>query len=407
MLHYSKLALVFILLVVLQGCYTSANLSTINIEVLVPGTLRLTQEYKNPAVRYNNCNISSNPLFSGYYEDNDKLSDTTNLDSIAAEIYLQNFIENIRYQQYFDTVIDLGMKEYSDFKLSDSLLVRQLNMFNSTEKDEQHCINAEVVKFAKMAGNLLPDKSAKPETVFIDPEFCLYSANDIRQIADTTEADLLLSFDFFALKDGIFTTHYNPDKADTSGALAGDLNIHRDATEVVNILSGWSFYDLKKQKLIYWHQKTDTIKWNEPAYNIKMAKRILPSRWDAVLNAADIAGNKFAEFLVPNWLEVERDYYKFSRKELKSADSLMMQNRWMEAAEIYRKNTQNRNRKIASKSMYNMGLLCEMKGEMDAAIDWVTKSMNTNHKDPYHKGNCDIYLVILDWRKQEIQKIEN
>lgn len=240
-----------------------------------------------------------------------------------------------------------------------------------------------------------------------DPRFCLYSVNDIRQIADSTGADLFLSFDFFASLDGIFTTHYKPDKSDTSGILINDFNIYRDATEVVHILSGWNFYDLKKQEMIYSHLKTDTIKWIEPVYNKNIAKLFLPSRRDAVLNAADIAGNQLAEFLVPHWLKVERMYYKFGQGELKSANHLIKQNRWIEAAAIYRKNNKNLYKKLASKCMFNMALACEMNGDMEAALDWVTKSMNANHKDPYHKGNCENYIRILGQRKLDILEIEN
>ena len=365
MLQYSKLPLVLVFSVVLQGCYTSTNISTTKVEVIVPGTVKLPHEYKNIAVRYNNSNISRNPRFSTYYEDNKKYTDKTNIDSIASEIYFQNFINHIKYQQYFDTVIDLEPKNYTDIKQIDSL------------------------------------------ATFIDPEFCLFSVNDIQQIADSTGADLFLSFDFFASHDGIFTTHYKSNKSDTSGILVNDFNIYRDATEVVHILSGWNFYDLKNQELIYSHLKTDTIKWIEPVYNINIAKRILPSRRDAVLNAADIAGNQFAEFLVPHWLEVERMYYKFGQGELKSANSLIKQNRWMEAVAIYRKNTENRNKKMASKCMFNMALVCELNGDIEAAIDWVIKSMNANHKDPYHKGNCESYSYILRQRKLDIQNIQN
>lgn len=361
----SKLALLIIFSLVLQGCYTSTNISTTNIEIIIPGEYKLPPGYKNVAVRYNNANVSRNPGFSNYYVDSNKFSDTTNLDSIASEIYLQNFINHLKYQQYFDTIIELEPKNYTDIKLNDSLIT------------------------------------------FFDPKFCLYSVNDIRQIADSTDADLFLSFDFFASLNGIFSTHFKPNKSDTSGILLNDFNIYRDATEVVHILSGWNFYDLKTQKLIYSHLKTDTITWTEPVYNINIAKRILPSRRNAVLNAADIAGKQFVEFLVPHWLEVERMYYKFAQGELKSANHLIKQNRWMEAAAIYRKNTKNRNKKLASKCMFNMALACEINGDMEAAVDWVTKSMNANHKDPYHKGNCENYSRILGQRKLDILEIEN
>jgi hypothetical protein len=350
MLQISKLALALIFSFVLQGCYTSTNISTTNLEVIVPGTVKFLHKFKNAAIRYNNSNISHNPRFSTYYEDNEKFIDTTNIDSFASEIYFQNFINHLKYQQYFDTVIELEKRN------------------------------------------------------FIDSE---YSVNDIQQIADSTGAELFLSFDFFASQDGIFSPDYKLIKSDSSNISDNDFNNFRNAIEVVHILTSWNFYDLKKKKLIYSHQKTDTIKWTEPAHNIKMAKRILPSRRDAVLNAADIAGNQFAEFLVPHWIEVERMYYKFGQGELKSANDLIKQNRWMEAAAIYRKNTKNRNKKMASKCMFNMALICELNGDMEAASDWVTKSMNANHKDPYHKGNCESYSYILRQRKLDIQKIEN
>ena len=84
-----------------------------------------------------------------------------------------------------------------------------------------------------------------------------------------------------------------------------------------------------------------------------------------------------------------------------------MQNQWLEAAEIWRKLTKNENKKLASKSMFNMALACEFNGDIDAATDWIKKALKTNHKDPYHKGNCQSYNYILEQRKLEIAKIDN
>lgn len=407
MIKFTKLVVTIIFSVVLSSCYTSTNLSTTNVEVLIPGKLSFIRGYKTLAVRYNNCNVPYNPHFSAYFEDNLTLTDTTNIDSIASEIYFQKFLDHISYQQNFDTVFNLAPKYFSDIKLNDSLVTLQLKHAIPADSGIAVNLNTEVVKFTRMADSLLPENAVKPKVSCIDSEFCLYSQNEIQQIADSTGAELLLSFDFFASKDGIFSTDYKLNKSDSSSTLINDFNIYRDATEVVHIFSGWNFYDLKKQKLIYTHLKTDTIKWYEPAYNIKMAKRILPSRWDAVLNAADVAGTQFVEFLVPHWLEVERMYYNFSQLKLKSTNELIKQNRWMEAAAIYKKNTKIRNKKVASKCMFNMALVCELNGDIEAALDWVKKSIYANHKDPYHKGNCERYNFILGQRKLEIQKIEN
>jgi hypothetical protein len=76
MLQISKLALALIFSIVLQGCYTSTNISTTNLEVIVPGTVKFLHKFKNAAIRYNNSNISHNPRFSTYYEDNEKFTTT-------------------------------------------------------------------------------------------------------------------------------------------------------------------------------------------------------------------------------------------------------------------------------------------------------------------------------------------
>jgi len=235
----------------------------------------------------------------------------------------------------------------------------------------------------------------------------LYSKNELQQIADSSGADLLLSFDYFGSTDGIFPPKYTMNLSDNIISDDDYFNSAKQAIEVVNVLTCWNLYDLQKQEFIFSYAKTDPVKWIEPAYGIKEAKRILPPRRDAVLNASDITGRNFAEYLTPHWIEVERMYYKSGQIEMKKTDELIKQNRWLEAAEIWKKNTSNKNKKIAAKSMYNMALACEMNGDMDAAIDWAVKSFHARHKDIYHTGACQKYINILGQRKLDIKSIEN
>lgn len=406
MSRYLNLTYLFVFLVILQSCYSLNNTSTIKLEIFVPGKVKLPPEYKNVAVRYNNVNVSLNPNFTDYREDNLTFTDSINLDSTASEIYFQNFVYYVRNQAYFDSVLELEPMNFTDYKTSDSLFYLQFELDELVDSGKQSNINTGVFNFVKATKSFSNPNSGKSKTKFIDPEFGLYSKNDLQQIADSTGADLLLSFDYFGSTDGIFSPKYVWKLSDTTNFNFNfyDYNV---ATEVVNVFYSWSFYDLQKQEMIYSHIKTDLIKWTELAYNIVKAKRILPPRRDAVLNAADIAASNFAEFLAPHWMEVERMYYKSGQIELKKTEELIKQNRWLEAAEIWKKNTTNKNKKIAAKSMYNMALACEINGEMDAAIDWAVKSFYARHKDPYHTGNCQDYIKILGQRKLDIKTIEN
>lgn len=391
-MRFFYLPLLLILsLVVNQGCNTLYNTRTIEIEIAEPGKVKFPEAYRSIAVRNNNCNVSLNPLFARIVEGERLILDTTNLDSVAAEVYFDLFLENILKEQFFDSVHVLDQQKYSNVKIIDTI---DLGKFATTDSAIRANIAPEEYAVASFAGFLKKypiSKTAYTATGYLDPEFGLYSEKKLKQIADTTGADVLLSLDYFATIDGI---HYMPE--------------HYSAYERVHVFAYWNLYDLHERKLKTFFDRNDTINWIEPAYSASEAAERLPPRRDAVLNAADIAGSRFAHFLVPHWIKVERVYYRSGHVDLKKTDRLVDEGRWMEAAGIWKANVDNPNKSIAAKSMFNMGLACEMQGEIDAAIDWVVKSFYVfGQKNPTNFENCMQYIRILSQRKLDIKTIEH
>ncbi len=411
MWRFLSLPILFFCFVFLQSCNTMYNFSSVKLEILVPSKIVMPPDFKKAAIRYNNCNVSQNPILSYYLEDDKKLPDTINTDSIASEIYFKVFVGHLKNQMYLDTVIEIEPANYSNIVFNDSLVY--LHYAQHTQNDTIDTVgftpvNYEILSFSKMLNHFADTTKKNFTTKYLDTEYGLYSKNDIEQIADTTGADLLISLDWFAALDGIFSLKYSNELNDS--LLKGNANyrvVNFAATEAVHIMPVWNFYDLKKQELIFSYRKKDTIKWEESAYKLNEAKRVLPPRQDAIYNAADIAGTNFVEFLIPHWMEVERMYYNLGQIEMKKADELVKQNRWLEAAEIWKKNISNKNKKTAAKSMYNMALACEVNGQMDAAIDWAVKSFYTlQNKDELHSQNCQNYIRVLGKRKLDIKRIE-
>jgi len=79
----------------------------------------------------------------------------------------------------------------------------------------------------------------------------------------------------------------------------------------------------------------------------------------------------------------------------------------LEAAKIWKANISNSNKSIAAKSMFNLGLACEMEGDIDAAIDWVVQSFQVfKQKNVMNAENCQDYLRILATRKFDFRRIE-
>ena len=395
MLRFVNVLYFLMCFALLQSCNTLYNTRMTKLEILVPGKVKMPPEYKKAVIRYNNCNVALNPNFSFYAEDEIKINDTANTDSIASKIYFRSFAGHLKNQQFFDSIVEIEPFDYSNTRLS-NLRVRLFNTYDSVNTATKSTINPEIQNFAKLISSFSFPGEDKPNTKFIDPDFGLYTREEIKQIADSTGADLLFSFDWFAAVDGIYSPKYLKN------------NYSHSAKEIVKIIVCWNFYDLNKLEINYSHIKMDTISWIRPAYNLREARKVLPNRPEANYVAADIAGKEFAEFLVPHWVEVDRMYYKSGRGELKKTDGMVKQNQWLEAAAIWKKHTSHKNKAIAALSMYNMALACETLGEMDAALDWAIKSFYViKNKNDFHSENCKDYIRILSIRKHDINNIES
>lgn len=123
-------------------------------------------------------------------------------------------------------------------------------------------------------------------------------------------------------------------------------------------------------------------------------------------NTAEYLGKAFVEKIVPTWLKVERSYYRSRNVDMLKAEKLCMNGDWLAAAEIYSKETKNKNRNIAAKAKYNMALVCEMEGKPDPAIDWLVNSYSTyKTENEQHKFNCKQYIELLALRKKEIERL--
>jgi len=388
----SKLLIILLILLITQGCNTLYNIKTVDIEIIQPSNVILPPEYKTVALKYNNCNVNYSPGSASYSVKGELRTDTTNLDSIASEIYFSLFYENLYEHDFFDSIVVMNPKYYSGYTFTDSLIQKDKYNLDSIGSNSEISPEELIFLFTNVIQPLpeINQQSAKVKT--IDPEYGFYSKEELKEIAASTGADALFSLDYFSTFDGInfFSDYY--------------LGV-----EYVYTFAFWNIYDLNNQKLHFIQSRMDTTSWeSKDIYNNKLrVLKKLPPRKDAVLNAADIAGNKFAEFLVPHWIGVQRMYYHSQHIDLKKTKQLVAENKWMEAAQIWKANVNNPNKSIAAKSKFNMALVCEINGNLDAAMDWVVQSYHTIEKNnPVHFFNCKDYIRILSYRMKDKKKID-
>ena len=89
------------------------------------------------------------------------------------------------------------------------------------------------------------------------------------------------------------------------------------------------------------------------------------------------------------------------------AEDFCRNGEWLKAAEIYKQQTQSKNKDISTKAKYNMALVCEMEGNIDAAIDWINRSKSGSKKVQVdHIINCNSYFRELVTRKKELELLK-
>jgi hypothetical protein len=367
-------------LVLLNRCNTLNNVQTIDLEIFVPPTIILSPKYQNVAVRYNNSNFNFEKWFAESPHIPKSNKDTLNTDSIAFENYYNNFVVTIKNEQFFDSVIVIQTEDYSGFSFSDSLFnIDSVKSKSSPFRDLTYILT-----------HIKNDKTNHKPVKYINPELGLYSRNELEKIADTTNSDILLSLDLLSAFYGI---EFDPDLA--------------TGVSVVYNMAFWNFYDLKEKKIVYQYNQIDTVTWQSPGMTLVESMLYMPEKDSAVIEAAAISGVSFAESITPHWVFVQRMYYTSGHIELKKTEKLITEGKWLEAAAIWKDNIDNKNKKIAAKSMFNLALACEMEGELDAAIEWAVKSYHIfGEENKLHAENCKEYIRILSVRKRDLKIIE-
>ncbi|MGE5394464.1 MAG: DUF6340 family protein [Candidatus Saccharibacteria bacterium] len=125
-------------------------------------------------------------------------------------------------------------------------------------------------------------------------------------------------------------------------------------------------------------------------------------------NTAGSLGESFANELVPHYQKSTRTYYRSNNPRMLAAEKKLQAEDYIGAAEIYRPLTRNKNKNIAAKAAYNMALICEIEGNMEATFDWLNQSEALAKPYDYqHFFRCRDYVAQVYKRQKEIETLNN
>lgn len=147
----------------------------------------------------------------------------------------------------------------------------------------------------------------------------------------------------------------------------------------VYIANRWIIIDPFRQKILKEDIQIDTLSYVEYGYFINQTESKIPQVEDVLAEVSWEAGRIFATKHIPTWQNRSRLYYVLPIKNYDKAILLLTQDRLDEAAEIMQRFTKFKNKKTAALSMYNMAVICEIKGEYEIALEWLRKSVSTKY----------------------------
>ena len=163
---------------------------------------------------------------------------------------------------------------------------------------------------------------------------------------------------------------------------------------------------IKNDSTKHCYKQTDTlVYYKSQVHRYKDKKTILKQ---LINNSCEYLGQSFGTKVIPSWMQVDRMYYKSNNHHMLLAEKYALSNNWIKAAEIWNKETDNKNQWIAAKACFNMALACEMEGKPEVGIDWLEKSSNQMFKNRVeHEINCRHYSEVLTNRIDEIVSLSH
>ena len=330
------------------ACTTTHKISSIQVEMMVPGKFTITEVMDTIAIFKRDLNQSDTATFT-YHDTNKHL----------------NIIDSlVQYRTLSNQCVDALAK----------------NLVNTG-------YFLKVINYRDSMNVLLTNK---------------YSALDYNELHKLTGADVCVFLDLFHFKDYLI----NKNTKNLGREIYSAFPEFRKSTALESIQPNllWAIsikgvstpYAINEpEELFYGNNLYPDLFGNEQNHRLLLQ------------TAAEYLGMKFSEKLLPSWQQVGRTYYRSHNVNMLIAEKYLLDGDWMKAAEIYKRQTKNKNQNIAAKAKYNMALICEMEEKYDAANDWLILSYSTYKKEnPEHKFNCKQYITLLAERKREIERLK-
>jgi hypothetical protein len=142
----------------------------------------------------------------------------------------------------------------------------------------------------------------------------------------------------------------------------------------MNVTAGWRIYNNKSEVISDEFRYNDFLMFTGQGLTQQEALGALPPKFQCLVNTGYHSGEIYGRRITPLWVTESRRYYRKGNDELEKAGRMVRSGNWESAAEIWKKEAQNKDEKMAGRASYNMAVFCETRGNFDIALEWCQKA---------------------------------
>ena len=166
------------------------------------------------------------------------------------------------------------------------------------------------------------------------------------------------------------------------------------------VKTGWRVYDPIGRMILDEFPMQESIDKSGKGINPAAALSAMIGRKDAVKQVSYTVGQNYAYRILPYSIRVSRKYYVRGTDNFKIAKRRAQTGDWEGAAQLWERETENPKAKVAGRANYNMAIINEINGNLDAAIQWAKKAYSD-----YKIKLALEYVRILEDRERRNERL--
>lgn len=161
--------------------------------------------------------------------------------------------------------------------------------------------------------------------------------------------------------------------------------------------TGWRIYDYSGSYIVDEYVLSESVLTTGRGINPVEAIEAVTGRSEAIQTVSGNIGRAYAVSILPYWTRVRRRYYVRGNENFRVAKRRAQTGNWDGAAELWLEETRNSNEKVAGRAHYNMAIVSEIRGDVDASMEWARTAY-----EEYGDKRALRYLRALQDRKAKM-----